>query len=316
MSAVSASCWLTPGRGTCCGTVAHQPPRPQIGRLRASGALTVTASTVRGWRPDADQLDVELADGTRRRVGAVISCTGPDGDVRQTTDSMLAELLTSGWATAGPHGLGLRTDDDGRLLPAAGPAAPVWTLGSLRRGQLWESTAVPEIRAQAAALSGRLVAALPAERRSPSLLGGRARTTGSPASRRPLDLMGLAITANAEASAAYDDALGKVLRVEAGAEQSLRSAVAADPGFAVGYAALALLGHEGGADVDVAEACWPRTRTPSAATSANAASCTRSPRASPARPVRASERSGRTWRPTRATRWCSAPRCPPSRSPA
>ena len=66
--------------------------------------------------------------------------------------------------------------------------------------------------------------------------------------------MGLAITANAEASIAYDDALGKVLRVESGAERSLRAAVAADPGFAVGYAALALLGHEGGADVDVAEA--------------------------------------------------------------
>ena len=125
----------------------------QIGRLRSAGALTVTASTVVGWQPDGDQLRVELANGSSRLVGTVVSCTGPDGDVRQTTDPLLADLLSTGWATAGPHGLGLRTAEDGRLTSAAGPNAPVWTLGALRRGQLWESTAVPEIREQAAALA-------------------------------------------------------------------------------------------------------------------------------------------------------------------
>ena len=107
------------------------------------------------------------------------------------------------------------------------------------------------------------------------MLGRRAE--GSPSARRPLDLLGLAITANAEASAAYDVALGRILCVQSGAEQALRDAVAADPGFAVGYAALALLGHEGGASVDVTEA-WPRrTPTPGAATTASAAWCTPSP---------------------------------------
>jgi hypothetical protein len=39
--------------------------------------------------------------------------------------------------------------------------------------------------------------------------------------------------------------------LERGAEVSLREAVAADPGFAMGHAALALVGHEWGAPVDV-----------------------------------------------------------------
>ena len=52
--------------------------------------------------------------------------------------------------TAGSMGLGLRTDA-GRLVDSTGSAAAaIWTLGAMRRGELWESTAVPEIRSQAA----------------------------------------------------------------------------------------------------------------------------------------------------------------------
>lgn len=50
-------------------------------------------------------------------------------------------------------GLGLRTRA-GRLVDSRGrTTAPVWALGALLRGDLWESTAIPEIRMQAHALA-------------------------------------------------------------------------------------------------------------------------------------------------------------------
>jgi uncharacterized NAD(P)/FAD-binding protein YdhS len=59
-------------------------------------------------------------------------------------------------ARPGPLGLGFATHLDGRLAAADG--LPAWTLGSLRRGELWESTAIPEIRDQAGVLARSILA--------------------------------------------------------------------------------------------------------------------------------------------------------------
>ncbi|MDQ2624022.1 MAG: hypothetical protein M3Y20_02555, partial [Actinomycetota bacterium] len=66
-------------------------------------------------------------------------------------------------ASVSTGGMGLRTID-GRLLDPDGRlGAPVWTLGALRRGELWESTSVPEIRAQARGLASELFDAVSAQ---------------------------------------------------------------------------------------------------------------------------------------------------------
>ncbi|MDO8185116.1 FAD-dependent oxidoreductase [Conexibacter sp. JD483] len=94
---------------------------------------------------------------TRVVVDAVVNCTGPDPS--PTADPLLSELIAAGRARAGTLGLGLDTDLDGELRDCDGHPSPgLYTLGALRRGQLWESTAVPEIRCQAAEL-GTLLAA-------------------------------------------------------------------------------------------------------------------------------------------------------------
>jgi uncharacterized NAD(P)/FAD-binding protein YdhS len=71
--------------------------------------------------------------------------------VRDTVDPILSSLLRSGLASADEVGLGLRCDADGRLLDSHGKADErLLLVGALRRGDLWESTAVPELRVQAA----------------------------------------------------------------------------------------------------------------------------------------------------------------------
>jgi uncharacterized NAD(P)/FAD-binding protein YdhS len=68
-------------------------------------------------------------------------------------------LLAAGLVRVGPHGLGLDIDDSGRLVAAGGAVQQrLWLVGPLRRGARWETTAVPEIRAQARRLAADLAA--------------------------------------------------------------------------------------------------------------------------------------------------------------
>jgi uncharacterized NAD(P)/FAD-binding protein YdhS len=85
------------------------------------------------------------------RASRVINCSGPTKSVFETLDPLLGAMLRMGFASADRLGLGLRADREGRLIGADGAVQPrVRLVGALRRGELWESTAVPELRAQAA----------------------------------------------------------------------------------------------------------------------------------------------------------------------
>jgi uncharacterized NAD(P)/FAD-binding protein YdhS len=102
-------------------------------------------------------LAARLDDGSIREVGWVVNCTGPRIDIRELADPFLHDLLRprAGGAlgVVATAGMGVRTRV-GRLVGGLGNAeTPLWTLGSLRRGELWESIAVPEIRTQAQALA-------------------------------------------------------------------------------------------------------------------------------------------------------------------
>ncbi|UKY53535.1 FAD/NAD(P)-binding protein [Streptomyces inhibens] len=131
-----------------------------LAAARLVGLLTVQAAEVSTARTSEDGLGVgvRLSNGWAAEVGAVINCTGTEGRVRELTDPFVRSLLHSGIAAPGPHGLGFDTAPDGRLTAADGStAAPVWTLGQLRRGNLWETTAIPEIRVQATELAARIL---------------------------------------------------------------------------------------------------------------------------------------------------------------
>jgi uncharacterized NAD(P)/FAD-binding protein YdhS len=92
----------------------------------------------------------------RLQVDLVVNCTGPPGHAAHA-DALVGALLQAGLAQPGPLGLGLATDDEGRVLDARGRAqTALWAMGPVRRGDLWESTAVPDIRLQAAALAAQL----------------------------------------------------------------------------------------------------------------------------------------------------------------
>jgi uncharacterized NAD(P)/FAD-binding protein YdhS len=63
-------------------------------------------------------------------------------------------MLSDGLARAHANGYGLDLDSDSRVLDARGQVrGSLYAIGPITQGAFWESTAVPEIRARAAAIA-------------------------------------------------------------------------------------------------------------------------------------------------------------------
>lgn len=135
----------------------------RLQRYRYEGRLHVRAG----------RLDTVEDLGARCRIGttadlpsydvdAVVNCTGPLSDVHQSSDPLIRSLLARGTVRPDRLALGIDTTEAGQVIDAAGHPVPgLHVVGPPRKGTLWESTAIPEIRAQAAQ-----VAAAVAERTS------------------------------------------------------------------------------------------------------------------------------------------------------
>lgn len=89
----------------------------------------------------------------------VIQTVGLNTDTLRTEHRLMSQLVVDKLVAPDPLGLGLLAQTDGHLLDAAGkPRGNLFAIGSLLRGALWESTAIPEIRKQAQSVANMLVA--------------------------------------------------------------------------------------------------------------------------------------------------------------
>ncbi len=128
-----------------------------VGTMRGSGTLTVLAGQLRQVEPAGTGLTslISTRSGglTAVHCGAVLNCTGP-GSAATGADPLVRFLRTTGLARLDPLATGFDVTADGALIGAGNQITPsLWTLGPPRLGTSWETTAVPEIRAQAAALA-------------------------------------------------------------------------------------------------------------------------------------------------------------------
>ena len=147
---------------------------PEIGRLleneMAEGRLESHAGRITEYHENLQGVDVCYQDRKDRQpktmnVDYVINCTGPESDCRRVNSSLMNDLLNQQAVRPDPLHLGLDTAENGALLDGRGvPSDFLYTVGPLRKGNLWESTAVPEIREQAAELASHLTSRLQPER--------------------------------------------------------------------------------------------------------------------------------------------------------
>lgn len=132
----------------------------RIHELRESGRLLIHRGRLGEIRPSSGALAVSVrsTQGVHElHVQRVINSLGLELDVRRSDSPLLQNLLRTGVGRPGHAGLGLHTDDLGRVQAASGRTwASLFALGSVRAGELWETTATHEIQGQALSLAEHL----------------------------------------------------------------------------------------------------------------------------------------------------------------
>jgi uncharacterized NAD(P)/FAD-binding protein YdhS len=138
----------------------HRVPRATASRiegLREPGRLILAIGSVTSVAVQGDGLRVEIRSGDSTTVltpGWLLNGTGQGTHAAATADPLLSQLFATGLARPDPHGLGIDAHRDGAVLDRSGtPSDSIFTLGPPLRGLWYETTAIPEIREQAAALA-------------------------------------------------------------------------------------------------------------------------------------------------------------------
>jgi len=181
-------------------------------------------------RGNGVELVVTTSDGSvRRRCDAVVVAAGNWWDRRSLHRSPLwANLLATGVASLHSSGVGVCLDMNGYLIDGSGNTVPdILGLGSIRQGELWETTAIPEIRAQAVAIAESLAD----DTRVHSV-----RTQSVKRTKPERKLTG--------AAASYAEGVRRLLAVQDGASVAFAAAVAEDPHHARAHVALAMIATE------------------------------------------------------------------------
>ncbi|HEY5095682.1 MAG TPA: hypothetical protein VII69_11235, partial [Candidatus Eremiobacteraceae bacterium] len=133
-----------------------------IKRMQASGLLDVRAGRLTSLSESAGRAVasfVRRVEGDAVIVSAdlVVNCTGPRGDYARSNDPLWRNLIAGDAIRPDALGLGIDVDGAGAVVGKDGCASPrIYAIGSLRRGMLYESTAVPELRQQVKDLADEL----------------------------------------------------------------------------------------------------------------------------------------------------------------
>jgi len=127
------------------------------------GQIEIHAGRITACNEDLGEVAVTYRDRQTRElerlwVDRVINCTGPESDCTKAGSALLTSLLRQKIARPDPLSLGLDISPDGALIDVHGVASDVlYAIGPIRKGSLWETTAVPEIRHQVSELSKLLL---------------------------------------------------------------------------------------------------------------------------------------------------------------
>ena len=133
-----------------------------LDRWIAEGRLAVHGAAIRAVEGDGDRLWILAGRGEEPAPAAwdvdrIIVAIGPNMDA--AANPLLGAAIVDGLMRPGPLGIAIDVDPATGLVVDAGGGTPlpVYAMGALRKGVLWETLAVPEIREQAATDAARRV---------------------------------------------------------------------------------------------------------------------------------------------------------------
>jgi uncharacterized NAD(P)/FAD-binding protein YdhS len=129
----------------------------KLEEMRKEGRLEVIGGRLRHISLDDDHFLVnKILDGRTEyiRVNTIVNCIGPQSNFKNIDSPLIRDLLGNGYVRCDELLLGLDCTPDGRLISSTGRASDtLHVIGTAKKGILWESTAVPELRQQAYDLS-------------------------------------------------------------------------------------------------------------------------------------------------------------------
>ena len=134
-----------------------------VNRLAAEGRVKFYAGRLQSLKETGSGAEAVFRrrgteDLVALNVAKVINCTGPRTDYSKYQHPLFVNLLARGLIDHDPLALGLNATPAGEVFRYRGePSGRLFTLGAPLKGVLWESTAVPDIRAQARRLAERLL---------------------------------------------------------------------------------------------------------------------------------------------------------------
>jgi uncharacterized NAD(P)/FAD-binding protein YdhS len=132
-------------------------------QLEKRGRLHCHRGRIFSICPEQDLVCVQFRDSAAQkeralRVGYVVNCTGPECNYHKLTDPLVVQLFSRGIIVPDPLFLGLDVGLGGTILNLQGERVThLYTIGSPQKGILFETTAVPELRVQAAELADRIL---------------------------------------------------------------------------------------------------------------------------------------------------------------
>lgn len=130
--------------------------------LLQSGRASLYAGRISRYRESNSCAEISFRERRTQaervlRVDRVINCAGPETNYRRMDAALIKSILAQMLARPDSLSLGLDVDANGALIDASGtPSSWLYAIGPVRKGFLWETTAVPELREQAVELAGHL----------------------------------------------------------------------------------------------------------------------------------------------------------------
>lgn len=131
--------------------------------LLASGQLQIRAGRIQQYFQQDQQVEVTFIPKGRQTLETftasyVLNCSGSGRNFNLRQEPLLRNLTEQKLLSLDPLGLGFYATPRGEIIHADDTVSHwLYTLGPTLKGILWESTAVPEIRLQAAALAQRII---------------------------------------------------------------------------------------------------------------------------------------------------------------
>jgi uncharacterized NAD(P)/FAD-binding protein YdhS len=134
----------------------------EVGKAAGSGMFSTSAARVLSARGALNGVTLTVC---RRGESApetlefdwIVNCTGPASGQESGLPPVLAGLIDAGFLEEDSLGLGVRSTSDGLAFVEGRVLEDLVVIGSLRKADVWESTAVPELRLQAANAANAII---------------------------------------------------------------------------------------------------------------------------------------------------------------